>query len=184
MVPDYKHRNGKWACWSGPVGGQVLTVSGSLYSNMKARCKDITRNPSYSGCEILFGDFQDFADWHTQQVGYGLGYHLDKDILSNGAKIYSRENCALIPQALNNFLCTPAKLGGCPQGVRKSGSKYISTISLDSVSTYLGTYCTLEQAHSAYKVAKKGQALVWADRLETYYSVNAKVPEALRKMYW
>jgi len=47
-------------------------------------------------------NFQVFAKWYNEQ-SYKHD-DLDKDILSNGAKMYSPENCVLISRELNAFM--------------------------------------------------------------------------------
>lgn len=63
--------------------------------------------PTYEGCSCseLFNDFQLFADWCQQQIGFGnKGWCLDKDLLFKGNKVYSEYTCVFVPPALNSLI--------------------------------------------------------------------------------
>lgn len=70
--------------------------------NMIGRCYNPERlelYPSYSGCTVCdkWHDFQVFGDWYVDNYPADDGdYHLDKDILSYGAKVYSPETCVFV----------------------------------------------------------------------------------------
>ena len=49
-------------------------------------------------------DFKNFHIWFEEQRDNGWwqhGWHLDKDIISKGKRIYSPENCAYVPPHIN-----------------------------------------------------------------------------------
>jgi hypothetical protein len=58
---------------------------------------------AYESVEIseMFLDPQKFCDWAVQQKGWGLGYQLDKDLLSEDSKIYSEYTCCFLPSEIN-----------------------------------------------------------------------------------
>jgi len=62
------------------------------------------RNPTYKDVEVCdeWLNFQVFAKWYSEQPFKHDA--LDKDILSNGAKVYSPENCVLVSHELNKFM--------------------------------------------------------------------------------
>lgn len=70
--------------------------------NMLSRCYSEDRLslfPSYDGCTVTkeWFNFQVFAKWYFENYPKdGLDYHLDKDILSKGVKVYSPETCLFI----------------------------------------------------------------------------------------
>lgn len=183
-VEDYKNK-GRWAYSKRVEGKRVMTTSASVWYNLKRRCADNVCNPTYSDCELdeSFQDFQNFAEWYTTQIGYGLGYHLDKDILVSGNKIYGPETCVLVPRELNNFLCSMDARRGCyKQGVslHKRNKTFVAYISLEGVSTYLGSYDSEAEAYRVYKVAKESEAIQWAKLLSNFV-VDGRVIEALNR---
>ena len=68
--------------------------------NMIGRCynpQSIAVNPSYSNCTVCeeWFNFQIFGDWYVDNYpDDGGDYHLDKDILSKGSRVYSPETCS------------------------------------------------------------------------------------------
>ena len=84
------------------------TVSGVIWNNIKERTTSNSstqqREPTYIGSVNLFKSFDVFVEWHRKQVGYGMGYELDSDLLRKDVKVYSENTCLLIPGDLNRFL--------------------------------------------------------------------------------
>lgn len=147
------------------------------WRNILARCycpnKQLIQ-PSYVGCSISekWYDFQDFAEWFNNHKHNHKGYHLDKDILFTGNKVYSPETCCFIPQELNKILGDrKAARGSFPQGVclHKPTKKYTASTRMYGMTKHLGVFDTPEEAYRAYKAAKedyvKKMALEWRDRI-------------------
>ena len=159
-------------------GGQ-RTKSYQVWRDMLKRCYKAgihknSRNSAYKDCIVCaeWLDFQNFAKWYENNEYYGLGYELDKDILSPKNKIYCPEFCRLVPQELNKLTIDRGKMRGkYPQGVSKasSGVKYRSDIHINGKTMYIGLFDTPEEAHQAYKEAKerhvKNMANKWRDRI-------------------
>lgn len=144
-----------------------------------------SKHLSYVGVEVCeeWHNFQVFAEWYVNHRFYGLGYHLDKDLLVKGNKVYSPDTCCLIPVELNTFLNdNPAVRKSLPLGVTKRtiGNNYQAAMSIENTRKHLGYYKTPEEAHQAYKKAKeafvKERAKFWMG------SVEESVIEAL--MNW
>ena len=94
------------------------------------------------------------------------GFHLDKDILIKGNKIYSFKTCCFVPVEINSLLTkTNSKRGNLPIGVSKSGNKYKARLN----SNLLGTFDTSKEAFKVYKVAKekhiKEVAEIWKSQI-------------------
>ena len=72
------------------------------------------RNPSYIGCRVCdeWLLFSNFYKWVLSPLsGYKKGYHLDKDILVKGNKVYGPETCCFVPSEINEmFTHTNKKL--------------------------------------------------------------------------
>lgn len=108
VVSDFKYRTGEWARSFRVKDKVVYTVSACLYGNILNRCRDGKHRedrPSYEGCFSTFTDFQDFAEWCQNQIGYNKpGFQLDKDILLKGNKEYGKKTCCFVPQRLNALI--------------------------------------------------------------------------------
>lgn len=86
------------------------------------------------------------------------GWHLDKDILVKGNKIYSPETCCLVPCEINNiFKKERSDKGKYPVGVslEKSTGKFIVQISKFGVRYRVGSYKTVDEAEEVYLKEKK-----------------------------
>ena len=86
--------------------------------------------------------------------------NLDKDILNKNNKIYSLENCILVPNWINMlFVNNDAKRGEYPIGVcyNKQRKKYQAFFYINRKQIGLGYYNTIEQAFNAYKMAKENE---------------------------
>lgn len=190
-VDDYKDVFGMWRKHRQIDGRACHTKSGSKWCDMLNRCKvgGVVQkaNPTYIGCTASenFNDFQYFTEWHTSAVGYSeVGRHLDKDILASGNKIYSEDNCVLVPQALNLFLVNRVNhRGEFPQGVGyiQHTGKFRARVNVSGKGTYLGYFTTPEAAYEVYKEAKEAEAYRWYERLKAgEFIVDERVIERMR----
>lgn len=98
------------------------------WSNMLKRCYDLKyhiKRPTYKDCEVCeewkcFANFEKDYEELLKENNFpeNMELHLDKDILFKGNKVYSKENCVLIPSELNNmFTKSNKKRGNLPIGV-------------------------------------------------------------------
>lgn len=151
------------------VGGKH-TSAYTKWRGMFKRCydpKSLARNPSYIGCTVHpdWYNFQSFAEWLERQY-QSDGWELDKDLITEGNKIYSAGTCAFVPSQLNSLLndCGSAR-GDLPQGVVRKGEGYLARLNVDGKLHYLGTRHTPEEAFKIYKFAKeeniKRMAALW-----------------------
>lgn len=153
------------------------TAAYSVWQAMLRRCYCLSckqTHPAYIGCYVCdeWLDFQVFSEWYVSQEHSGLGYQLDKDVLSIDNKMYSPSTCCLIPKELNMLLTdSAATRGEYPQGVSfsKARNKYRSQIRIDGKNKHLGHFNCPQEAHQAYVVAKeanvKRMALEWRGRI-------------------
>lgn len=149
------------------------TYGYSAWYDMMRRCyseKHQANNPTYIGCtvDVEWHDFQVFAKWLANQKLKSNGYHLDKDLLVNGNKIYSKDTCSLVPMEINLLLNSCSKRrGDYPVGVRlhKHKGSFEAQISINGKHRSLGYYKNTDEAHDAYVIAKeqyvKDKALEW-----------------------
>ncbi len=108
--------------------------------------------------DIRWQYYQDFAEWFHSQVGSNIvGWHLDKDIIIPGNKVYGPDTCCFVPQSLNKLLThNKTTKGEFDVGVhlKKSSGKYGATISIDTIRHHIGYFETPEEASVAYQIAK------------------------------
>lgn len=148
------------------------------WRGMIKRCYDPDyqeKFPTYKGCSVAdeWKDYQVFAEWYVNSVGYESGYQLDKDLLVKGNKVYSANSCCLLPHELNSLLTDRRALRGLhPVGVTMTRSikKFRARLRVDNKEVYIGHYKTAEEAFDAYKLAKeqnvKSMADKWADKID------------------
>ena len=145
--------------------------------NMFHRCyrKDHPNCRTYESCSVGegFHSFENFEEWCDRQVGFGnKGWHLDKDILLKGNKVYSPEACCFVPQEINVlFTKREVARGDYPIGVSRKNKGGGYQVQLSQFrDKYLGTYATPEEAFLAYKQAKetyiKEVANKWKDQID------------------
>lgn len=130
----------------------------SSWTSMLERCfcsNFKARYPTYEGvhcCEewFLFSKFKEFYN-----CAYKAGYHLDKDILVFGNKIYSPETCVFVPPWLNNFVIEKSDFAGVHKHNNCNAYKATLTNPLTKqVKTITGKFKTKEDAFNARLSAK------------------------------
>ncbi len=123
------------------------------------------RQPSYKevACCEEWLNYENFYEWLHNQENFDKWYEnkrwaIDKDILNKGNKVYSPENCCLIPQSVNClFLKREAERGDLPIGVRRNRKLFEASCSnpITGKSERLGKYETVEEAFQVYKEYKE-----------------------------
>lgn len=148
---------GKYKCHE----NGVLTNHYIVWGNMLCRCyyeKNRHLHSSYEGCEVCneWLNLQNFAEWYYDNIydaGDGGRLHIDKDILFKGNKIYSPENCIMVPQRINMIFMTKAKKkdADLPNTIRRCKKGFKSSYNGKA----LGVFKTLEEAIEAHDSAKR-----------------------------
>ena len=97
---------------------RVKTKEYVLWTHMLRRCySDYFKKkyPTYIDCAVSenFKSYEYFYEWCQNQIGFGNnGWHLDKDLLLKGNKIYSENTCVFIPSEINSLLVKREALRG------------------------------------------------------------------------
>ena len=162
----------------------VLTKEYDLWHSMLRRCySDNSKKkcPTYEGCEVSakFKSFEYFYEWCNKQIGfYNQGnenpFHLDKDLLIKGNKVYSESTCVFLPQEINSLLTKRTSLRGNHLiGVSwsKRNKAFIALVNKNKgKQEHLGFFKTELEAFNAYKTAKesfiKEQANKWKSQID------------------
>ena len=158
----------------------TLTKEYTLWQSMLRRCYSDTcknRRPTYEDCEVSdkFKSYEYFYEWCHKQVGFdNEGWHLDKDLLVKGNKVYSEDSCVFIPIEINLVLTKRTALRGKYLiGVcwHKTNKAFISRVNKNKgKQEHLGYFKTEIEAFNAYKQAKeafiKEQANRWKDKID------------------
>lgn len=141
-----------------------ITKEYDIWHDMLKRCYSKSfheKRPTYIGCSVsdTFKHYHMFHAWCQIQIGFGKeDYHLDKDLLLKGNKVYSEYTCIFIPRDLNNLLTKANSIRGIlPIGVRKNRSKFRADCSINNTQIYIGTFDTPDLAFQAYKVFKEAR---------------------------
>lgn len=112
---------------------------------------------SYNDCEVCEDWFKLSNFWYWFDKNYVNGYHLDKDILTNGyGKYYSPETCLFVPKRINALFIKQYNQK-YEQGVYfiKRLNKFCAQLCReDGKPRHLGVFDTEEEAFEAYKKEK------------------------------
>ena len=162
----------------------VKTKEYVLWTNMLVRCYSDSskkRRPTYEGCEVSdnFKNYEYFYEWCNKQIGFTNEgnenpFHLDKDLLIKGNKVYSEDTCVFIPAEINTLLikCVATR-GEHLIGVswHKTRKAFVAKVNKSKGKReYLGFFNTEIEAFNAYKTAKeafiKEQANEWKSQID------------------
>ncbi len=137
--------------------------------------------PSYKGCTVCteWLTFSNFKKWLTECSDLSL--QLDKDLLVEGNKVYSPETCVMISGVINNFISLPRILDDLPLGVHVGkGGKYKSSCSnpFTRKVIHLGTFCSPDEAHEAWRAQKHIFAVQLAETVN-----DIRVSDSLKSRY-
>lgn len=129
-----------------------------VWQNMLSRCysdKYQKRRPTYRGCSVEedWLSYKNFKKWFEEN--YIEGMVLDKDLLVNGNKKYSKETCAFIPNSLNNLFQRCEEKTKLGYYYSKKDKRFISQIKKQNKKYVIGYFKSEEEAEKSYKKEKK-----------------------------
>lgn len=149
------------------------------------------KQPTYRDCLVneewhLFSNFKNWMQDQKWQDKDGNKLQLDKDILFEGNKEYSKEKCIFVPMHINMFLTDRVNdRGEWPLGVvwDKNACKFQARCKNGKgKQIYLGLYSDPQEAHLAWKEYKHKLALQYAEELEKE-GYDVRLVEALKIRY-
>ena len=158
----------------------VKTKEYVLWKSMLQRCYSDSfkkKRPTYEGCEVSdkFKSYEYFYEWCHSQVGFGnQDWHLDKDLLIKGNKVYNESTCVFLPKEINLLLIKRDNnrgehlIGVC---WHKKDNAFVAKVAKNKGKReYLGFFKTEIEAFNAYKEAKesfiKEQANKWKSQID------------------
>lgn len=151
--------------------GNKTDVKYEVWRGMLRRCyseADLIKHPTYIGChsDPAWHDYSIFYDWMSTVAHRPDGWHLDKDLLFKGNKLYSDETCVFLPQQINVlFTKRKAKRGDYPIGVHYNHRDDLFQVSCNDVNGKMWhSYCKDPMtAFARYKEKKESVIKYWAD---------------------
>lgn len=201
IIIEDRFEGGKWLQRKTVDGKYRWTTSGVLWNNIKERTTEGSttqrHEPTYIGSSNNFNSYREFVEWNRKQVGYGIGYDLDADLLRDGAKVYSENTCLLLPPALNRFLQTSntkfRKFVELPTGVcycRDSKTFVYARMETTNTNGDRETHNSpkfhvsdIEKAKQYYLTKKNQQLSKWIEVLKHYdRPIDKRVIERLEEM--
>lgn len=165
----------------------VQTKEYALWVNMLRRCYSDTyqkKKPTYEGCKVSdnFKSYEYFYEWCQNQIGFGNEgdenpFHLDKDLLIKGNKIYSESTCVFIPSEINLLLIKrEASRGEHLIGVYWCNTKnaFVAQVNKNKgKQENLGSFNTELEAFNAYKQAKEAFVKEQAEKYKSQIAPRA-----------
>ncbi len=128
----------------------------------RAYCAEYHKtHPTYRTVTVCeeWHNFQNFAEWFEEKYNpeYMQDWHVDKDILVKGNKIYAPQYCDLVPVQINNiFVQANRSINNLPTGVINHGKRFKVRIRLGGDQIILNeVFQNVEDASEAYKCKKK-----------------------------
>lgn len=139
---------------------------------------------TYKDCSVCeeWLNFSIFETWFKEN--YREGYHLDKDLLVQGNRVYSPSTCCFIPPDLNTLIVEKC-FGDCGTGVSKRKKKgtqdYNGRYNVTFKKVYLGRFQDQFTAEERYKEYKKLFFEEYAEVMEERLIITSSQADALRK---
>lgn len=182
------HRRSHFNVGFNSGGFHELTVKGVhtkeyvYWKNMLSRCYGSQRKSAnqLTVCDSWL-DFQNFAEWCTNQRGFfGLSWSLDKDLLVKANTTYSPDACCFVPHLINSAIQRKVLTrGDLPIRVHynKLRKNYSAKTTEYGAQISLGTFSNPADAFFAYKIRKEKYIKCLAD--EFVHNLDVRAYEAL-----
>ena len=161
------------------VNGRNTKEYDLWYSMLRRCCSNDfkKKRPTYEGCEVSdnFKSYEYFYEWCNKQIGFNnKDWHLDKDLLVKGNKVYSENTCVFIPAEINSLLTKRENMRGehlIGVSWNKRNKTFVAVVSKNKGKPkHLGLFKTEIEAFNSYKTAKetfiKEQANNWKSQID------------------
>lgn len=119
-----------------------------VYHKNKPSYEDVRVSEDWRRLSNFIKDIEKFPNF---DMVVSENWELDKDVLGDGKKLYSKDTCCFIPRELNT-LFTRESTKGLKTGVsyNKRLGKFVSSINKGNGSKHIGVFKTEDEAHSVY----------------------------------
>lgn len=159
--------------------GGIITKEYSHWSQMMARCYggEFAQEhfPSYSNAtvESHWYRFQNFAEWCQTQSGFEFnGWHLDKDLLSDGDSLeYNRDVCIFLPREINSAL--PSLRDAKGVNITKRGTYSVSYFDINKSRRTSKNFKYEDEALEFFKVNRFNKLKLELDKYQSYLDSRA-----------
>lgn len=137
--------------------------------------KDVSVDPRWYSMSTFISDVSTLVGYDQAITN---GWHLDKDLLVKGNKLYSKDTCCFLPIEINSLMVMHrASRGAYPSGVyfrkRQPKRPYCAAICSGGIIKTLGNYVTPEEAFYVYKEAKEAYIKEVANKWKNQIDVRA-----------
>lgn len=158
----------------------------ALWKSILGRCyrHSPKKRTTYLDCSVCneWLLYSNFKRWFDEN--FVKGYHIDKDIIVRGNKVYSPETCCFVPPEINTLIVKcDSKRGNLPIGVslasKNNPHPYRAVVRKNRKYIMLGYFTTPEEAFNAYKVAKEAYIKEIATKYYNDGKIARNVYEAL-----
>lgn len=157
---------------------EVCISAYKTWYNMIYRCEHNSGYEEAVVCE-QWKDFSSFLEWYKQQFKEE-GWHLDKDVLSNGGGLYSPSTCCFLPPEINTFFEKHKKAKGFSFNKRRK--KYEAYCRNKGRHIHLGMYDTPAEARIAYIEYKRE---LFEELIFPYLDrINVQLYNAMKRYLW
>lgn len=146
------HKKIKFGVGLNDLNGYEKTQVYRIWNCMLERCyRSGCGVDTYIDCFVCdeWHVFSNFKKWFDEN--YVEGYHIDKDLLIKGNKVYSPETCCFLPKEINAIFKKYRKNNGIPTGVRFRRGKYTAVFQHKTLKTSFD----VNECFLAYKTAKE-----------------------------
>lgn len=160
----------------GKYSHKTHKIAYNIWRSVIQRCyskRHQEKFPSYVGCSVTtnWHNFQNFAEWYEDNYKSHMeGWHLDKDFLIRGNRVYSPETCCILPLEINCLQLFPISKGKLATGVSQFNNMFVARIDRYGKKYHLGYFKTHLESAKAYTVAKeiyiKEIAEFWKDKID------------------
>lgn len=150
-----------------------VILSYNKWTGIINRCYNKTNSnfKNYGAKNVIVNEhwhnFQNFAEWFEENWKSWMDatWDLDKDISGKDIRVYSTDNCFIVPKEINNcFIKIHNRKSLYPVGIRKLGNKFIASCGIEGKQKEVGKSTILTEAFNAYKEAKEKEIKRLADK--------------------
>lgn len=158
------------------------------WCHMLTRCYDEKYHSSretYTDCTVTASwlNFCNFETWFNEN--YIKGYHLDKDLIIQGNRVYHPQGCSFIPAYLNSLIIEGRSdsgdlIMGVSKRKKKGSQEYNGLYNVQYAGKYLARSSCLDTANNLYKEFKKLHFEELSDKYEELGLITSEQAQCLR----